>query len=263
MSPEVLKVATYNCNSIRTRLELVLDWLHAEEPQILCLQETKTQDSGFPWEAFQGLGYHARFRGQKAHAGVAVLSREELGGVSFGLDDGEDPDEPRLVRVAVAGTALVNTYVPQGRTVDSPHFQYKLQWVNRLKAFFDRHYSPQDSLLWVGDFNVAPEPLDVYDPKRLEKHVDFHPAARRALEKTREWGFVDVFRLHHPNEPDHYTYWDYRVPNALERGMGWRVDHIWATEPLARKSIGAWIDVDARRAKKPSDHTFVVAEFAL
>jgi len=263
MSSEVLKVATYNCNGIRARLGLVLDWLRAENPDMLCLQETKTQDSEFPGEAFQELGYEARFRGQKAHAGVAVLSRRELEGVAFGLDDGGDPDEPRLVRTAVAGMALVNTYVPQGRTADSPHYQHKLQWLSRLRAFFDRHHTPRDLLVWLGDFNVAPEPLDVYDPKRLEKHVDFHPDARRALEQTRQWGFVDVFRLHHPDEPGQYSYWDYRVPNALGRGMGWRVDHIWATEALARRSIGAWIDVDARRAEKPSDHTFVVAEFAL
>jgi exodeoxyribonuclease-3 len=263
MSPEVLKVATYNCNSIRARLELVLNWLQNEEPDILCLQETKTQDSEFPAEAFKELSYHARFRGQKAHAGVAVLSRKEFQEVTFGLDDGEDPDKPRVVRAGVSGIGLVNTYVPQGRAVDSPHFQYKLHWFHRLQAFFDRHYSPQDSVLWVGDFNVAPEPLDVYDPKRLEKHVDFHPDARHALEKTRQWGFVDVVRLHHPDQPRLYTFWDYRVPNALGREMGWRVDHIWATEPLARKSIAAWVDVDARRAERPSDHTFVVAEFAL
>jgi exodeoxyribonuclease-3 len=263
MSPQVLKVATYNCNSIRARLELVLDWLQAEQPEILCLQETKTQDSEFPGQAFEERGYRAVFRGQKAQAGVAMLSRRELEGVTFGLDDGEEPDEPRLGRARVAGIALINTYVPQGRAVDSPHFQYKLHWLHRLRAFFVRHYSARESVLWVGDFNVAPGPLDVYDPKRLEKHVDFHPDARQALESTRQWGFVDVFRLHHPDEPGQYTFWDYRVPNALERDMGWRVDHIWATEPLARKSIGAWIDVDARRAKKPSDHTFVVAEFAL
>jgi exodeoxyribonuclease-3 len=263
MSREVLKVVTYNCNSVRARLELLLDWLKTEEPDILCLQETKTQDCEFPEEAFKELAYQARFRGQKAHAGVAVLSRKKLEEVTFGLDDGEDPDEPRLVRAAVAGIALVNTYVPQGRAVDSPYFRYKLQWLDRLRAFFDRHYSPQDSVLWVGDFNVAPVPLDVYDPKRLEKHVDFHPDARQALERIREWGFVDVFRLHHPDEPSQYTFWDYRVPDAVRREMGWRVDHIWATEPLARKSIGAWIDVDARSSERPSDHTFVVAEFAL
>jgi exodeoxyribonuclease-3 len=158
---------------------------------------------------------------------------------------------------------VVNTYVPQGRSPDSEHFQYKLEWLARLRALFESHYSPQEPLLWMGDFNVAPEPIDVHDPKRLKNHVDFHPEARAALEQVREWGFVDVFRRHHPEEPGQYTFWDYRVRDALERGLGWRVDHIWATEPLARKSTRAWIDVEARRAERPSDHTFLVAEFAL
>jgi exodeoxyribonuclease-3 len=263
MSDNVMKVATYNANSIRTRLELVLDWLRREAPDLLCLQETKVQDADFPAEPFRGAGYHIVFRGQKAYAGVALVSREEPQEVAFGLDDGREPDEARLIRAALRGIPVVNTYVPQGRTPDSEHFQVKLEWLARLRALFERHYSPQEPLLWMGDFNVAPEPIDVYDPKRLKNHVDFHPEARAALQQVKEWGFVDVFRRHHPHEPGQYTFWDYRVRGALERGLGWRVDHIWATEPLARTSTRAWIDVESRRAERPSDHTFLVAEFAL
>ncbi|NIN64016.1 MAG: exodeoxyribonuclease III [Anaerolineae bacterium] len=263
MSPDTLKVATFNTNSIRARLELVLGWLQRETPDILCLQETKVQDAEFPADGFLDLGYYVVFRGQKAYAGVAIVSREAPQDVAFGLDDGEDPDEARLARARIGDVALVNTYVPQGRSPDSPHFQYKLRWLARLRAFFERHYSSRGALLWMGDFNVAPEPIDVYEPKSLERHVDFHPDARKALEDVRQWGFVDVFRLHHPEEPGHYTFWDYRVPNALKREMGWRVDHIWATDQLATKCAKAWIDVEARRAERPSDHTFVVAEFTL
>jgi exodeoxyribonuclease-3 len=263
MSGDMLKVATYNANSIRSRLELVLDWLDREAPDVLCLQETKVQDADFPAIPFEDAGYHVVFRGQKAHAGVAIVSREESQETAFGFDDGGEPDEPRLIRAVIGGIPVVNTYVPQGRSPDSEHFQYKLEWLARLRAFFERHYSPQELLLWMGDFNVAPEPIDVHDPKRLKNHVDFHPEARVALEQVREWGFVDVFRRHHPDEPEQYTFWDYRVRGALERGLGWRVDHIWATEPLALKSTRAWIDVEARRAERPSDHTFLVAEFAL
>jgi exodeoxyribonuclease-3 len=261
MSDDMLKVATYNTNSIRTRLELVLEWLRREEPAILCLQETKVQDADFPAAPFREAGYHVVFRGQKAHAGVALVSREEPREVAFGLDDGGEPDEPRLIRAVIGGIPVVNTYVPQGRSPDSEHFRYKLEWLARLRAFFEHHYSPQEPLLWMGDFNVAPEPIDVHDPKRLKNHVDFHPEARAALERVQEWGFVDVFRRHHPEEPGQYTFWDYRVRDALERGLGWRVDHIWATEPLARRSTRAWIDEEARRAERPSDHTFLVAEF--
>ena len=263
MSDNVLKVATYNANSIRTRLEQVRDWLAREAPEVLCLQETKVQDPDFPADPFREAGYHVVFRGQKTHAGVAMISREEPQEVTFGLDDQKEPDEARLIRAVIRGIPVVNTYIPQGRSPDSPHFQYKLEWLARLRAFFERHYSPQGLLLWVGDFNVAPEPIDVHDPKGLKDHVAFHPEARAALEQVREWGFVDVFRRHHPGEPGQYTFWDYRLRGALERGIGWRVDHIWATESLARKSTQAWIDVDARRAERPSDHTFLVAEFAL
>jgi exodeoxyribonuclease-3 len=263
MSDDVLRVATYNANSIRSRLELVLDWLGREAADILCLQETKVQDEDFPAEPIRDAGYHVVFRGQKAYGGVAIISREEPREVAFGFDDGREPVEARLIRAVIGGIPVVNTYVPQGRTPDSEHFQYKLEWLARLRAFLERYYSPQEPLLWMGDFNVAPEPIDVYDPKRLKNHADFHPEAREALEHVKEWGFVDVFRLHHPDEPEQYTFWDYRVRDALERGLGWRVDHIWATAPLADKSSRAWIDVEARRAERPSDHTFLVAEFAL
>lgn len=276
MPDDVLKVATFNTNSIRARLEQVVDWLGREAPDLLCLQETKVQDKDFPAAAFQEVGYHVVFRGQKAHAGVAMLSREEPQEVAFGFgmpaagsgqapltDAGQgEPDEVRLVRAVISGIPVVNTYVPQGRSPDSPHFLLKLGWFASLQAHFERCHTPQEPLLWMGDFNVAPMPIDVYDPKRHENHVDFHPDARAALEEVREWGFVDVFRLHHPEEPGQYTFWDYRARNAVDRGLGWRLDHIWATEPLARRSIRAWIDVDARRVERPSDHTFLVAEFA-
>ncbi len=260
MSNVVLKAATYNANSIRSRLGLVLEWLQREVPDVLCLQETKVQDENFPAQPIRDMGYHVVFRGQKAYAGVAIISREEPLEVDFGLD-GED--EARLIRAVIGGIPVVNTYVPQGRSPDSEHFQYKLEWLARLRALFERHYSPDEPLLWMGDFNVAPEPIDVYDPQRLKNHVDFHPEARAALERLREWGFVDVFRLHHPGEQGQYTFWDYRARNPVERGIGWRVDHIWATVPLARRSTRAWIDVEARLAERPSDHTFLVAEFAL
>jgi len=270
MSDSALKVATYNANSIRSRLELVLDWLRRESPDVLCLQETKVQDEDFPAQPFRDTGYHVIFRGQKAHAGVAIISREKPQEVAFGLefcgrspDRPQQPDEARLIGAVIGGIPVVNTYVPQGRALDSEHFQYKLAWLARLRVFFDRHYSPQEPLLWLGDFNVAPETIDVHDPKGLKDHVCFHAEARAALQQVREWGFVDVFRLHHPDEPGQYTFWDYRVRGALERGLGWRVDHIWATAPLARRSTRAWIDVAARQVERPSDHTFVVAEFAL
>lgn len=259
----MFKVATFNANSVRSRLPVLADWLAREKPDVLCLQETKVQDHEFPVEFFQERGYYVVFRGQKAHAGVALASRAEPRDVRYGLDDGGPADEPRLIQATVAGIPIVNTYVPQGQSADSPMFAYKLEWLARMRDHFARHFSPETPLLWCGDLNVAPEEIDVHNPKRLKDHVDFHPEARAALERVRAWGFVDVFRNHHPGEPGQYTFWDYRVAGALDRNVGWRVDHIWGTRPLAEKSVRSWIDRDARRAEKPSDHTFLVAEFDL
>jgi exodeoxyribonuclease-3 len=261
--PTKFKVATYNANSIRARMGLILDWLGKESPDILCVQETKVQDKDFPAEPIQEAGYHVVFRGQKGHAGVAIISREEPQEVTFGIDDGGEPDEARLIRAVVGGVSVVNTYIPQGRDPESEHFRYKLRWFERLRAFFARHYAPDQLLVWMGDFNVAVEPIDVYNPKALEGHVCYRPEVREALRRVGEWGFVDVFRKHHPGEPGQYTYYDYRARNPVERGVGWRVDHIWGTEPLVEKSTGAWIDTEARLTERPSDHAFLVAEFAL
>jgi len=257
------KIATFNANSIRSRLDQILGWLDRERPDVLCVQETKVQDKDFPAQPIEAAGYHVIFRGQKAYSGVAIISKEAPEDIAAGLDDGEEADEPRLLRAVYHGITVVNTYVPQGRDVDSEHFQYKLRWLARLRALLERHYSPDDLLVWVGDLNVAPEDIDVYDPKGLRYHVDFHPDAQAALEAIRQWGFVDVFRQHHPGEPQQFSYFDYRANNPIERGIGWRIDHIWATAPLAAKSTRAWIDVEARKAERPSDHTLVVAEFEL
>jgi exodeoxyribonuclease-3 len=258
-----MKIATFNANSVRIRINQISRWLAREAPDILCLQETKVQDPDFPEAAFRKAGYHTVFRGQKAYAGVAVACREAPGQIAFGIDDGGEPDEARLIRLHVAGITVINTYVPQGREVESDYFAYKLEWFARFRRMLERHFDPGQPLVWCGDFNVAPEPIDIYDPKRLKDHVDFHPLAREALEKVRGCGFEDVFRKLHPGEAGQYTYWDYRSATALQRNSGWRVDHIWATPSLAGKATRAWIDVRARKVKRPSDHTFLAAEFDL
>jgi exodeoxyribonuclease-3 len=256
-----MKIATFNANSVRMRIDQIVRWLAREQPDILCLQETKVQDPDFPVEPFREAGYHVVYRGQKTGAGVAVAARGEPRDVCYGFDSGKERDEARLLRLKAAGVSVINTYVPQGRDIESEHFAYKLKWFGRLRKLLEAHYSPQDLLIWCGDFNVAPEEIDVHNPKGLKNHVDFHPKARSALEKVREWGFVDVFRKFHPGEPGQYTFWDYRVANSVKRNIGWRVDHIFATGPLADRARKAWVDVAAREAERPSDHTFLVAEF--
>ncbi len=257
-------VATFNVNSIRTRLPLVLEWLEKVKPDVLCLQETKVSDDKFPRDAFEEAGYSVVFSGSGGRNGVAVVLKEEPLEVFKGLDDGEEPDEDRLIGVKLKnGITIVNTYVPQGQKPDSPMFSYKLRWFERLRDYFDRHFSPDEFLIWCGDMNVAPEEIDVHSPKRLLGHVCFRPEVWEAFSKVKSWGFVDLFRKFHPDEPGHYTFFDYRVPRAVERGLGWRVDHILATEPLAEKCINCWIDLEPRKKPRPSDHTPLIAEFNL
>lgn len=255
-------IATFNVNSVRARLHVLLPWLDAARPDVVCLQETKAQDADFPAPPLEEAGYHIAFRGEKSYNGVAILSRTPIQSSRFGFEDGGPTDETRLAIATIQGITVVNTYVPQGREPDHPMFAYKLEWFARLRTLFEHLTSPDHPVLWVGDLNVAPEPIDVYDPKRLLGHVCFHPQATEALERVKAWGFVDVFRKHVP-EPEQYTYYDYRMKDPLARNRGWRIDHILATAPLAQRSIRSWIDLDPRQAERPSDHTPLLAVFDL
>jgi exodeoxyribonuclease-3 len=255
------KIATFNANSIRVRLNQIIEWVGREKPDVLCVQETKVQDKDFPTLSIEKTGYHVVYAGQKSHAGVAVLTKQAPARVQAGFDDGSD--KTRLLSLHYNNIYIINTYVPQGRNIEFEQYQYKLAWFKRLQNLLDTHYNPEDAILWTGDFNVAPEDIDVYSPQTLRTNPDFHPDAQAALEHVREWGFIDIFRKHHPNEEQQYTYWDYRMRNALARGAGWRIDHIWGTSTIARHSSSAWIDVEARKHERPSDHTFLVAEFCI
>lgn len=255
-----MKIASFNVNGIRSRIEILERWISEERPSVLCLQETKVQDKDFPIDAFEDLSLHVSFCGQKAYNGVAVLSETEPEEVRVGLGDGEDPEEARLIAARINGIWILNTYVPQGTDVESPRFQYKLGWFARFKRYLHKHFKPTDPIVWIGDLNVALEDRDVYDPKRLAGHVCFHPDEHRALSDLIRWGFVDVFRKHEPGEKQ-FTFFDYRLPKAPERNLGWRLDHILATRPMADRSTRAWIDKAPRLLPKPSDHTPICAEF--
>ena len=254
-----MKVASFNVNSLRVRLPIVTQWLSEHQPDILCVQETKVQDADFPIQAFDQTGYRCVFKGQKSYNGVAIFSRGQIKNIRYGFDD-EPKDEPRLIQAQINGVNIVNTYVPQGYLPDSQKFDYKLNWFDRLLDFFERHFKTTDPIVWVGDLNVAPEPIDVYDPVTLLGHVCFHPDVHQALKKVMSWGFTDIFRMH-CREPGQYTFWDYRMRNAFKINRGWRLDHIMATKPLAEKSIACYIDKTPRLAERPSDHTPIIAEF--
>jgi exodeoxyribonuclease-3 len=257
----IFKIATFNVNSIRSRLPIVIPWLKENRPDVLCMQETKVDDAHFPVTEFTAAGYHVVFSGEKQYNGVAVASLKKPDDVSFGLADDGPADEARLIRADFSGVSVINAYVPQGRDRDALQFIYKLEWFKRLRHYLERSMTPDKPVIWLGDLNVAPENIDVHDPKRLIGHVCFTPEVREAFAAVKSWGFEDIFRRHHPGEAGQYTFFDYRVPGAVERGLGWRVDHILATAPLAKRSLDCRIDLRPRLMEKPSDHTVLTAEF--
>ncbi len=259
----MFKLATFNTNGIRARLHIILPWLEENDIDCLCVQETKVQDRDFPSEPFSSAGMNVVFRGQKAYNGVAVISPHKILNVSYGFGDeiDEPDDDARLLSCKILGINLINTYVPQGKALDHPDFQKKLLWFRRLKTLFDKRYNKSDRLVWCGDMNVAPEPIDVYAPEKKLNHVCFHESVRKAFKDCRKWGLSDCFRIIHPDEPDQYTFYDYRIPKALERKLGWRIDHILATPELSQNIRDCFIDLEPRKKTKPSDHTFLVAQF--
>jgi exodeoxyribonuclease III len=270
--PEIaqMKVATFNVNSLRRRLPAVLAWLAQHQPDVFCLQETKVQDSDFPLAEIEAAGYHAAFRGMKSYNGVATLTREKPDAVIYGLHDtpgttapaAEQPttDDVRILQTVVRGIPIVNTYVPQGQSIVSDKYVAKLLWFKHLKRYFETRLDPARPALWLGDINVAPEPIDVYHPDRRANDVDFHIDARNAFKETCSWGFTDLFRLKYP-ERVQYTYWDY-FRRAFENNWGWRIDHILATAPLVARCTAIDVDIEPRKAPGASDHTVVWAEFA-
>ena len=253
-------IATWNVNSIRRRLQIVLDWLAARQPDVLCLQETKVADEEFPILAFKMAGYHATFRGMKSYNGVATLSRREPEAVLHGMHEGPDNEDVRILQTVIDGVAIVNTYVPQGYKITSDRYAFKLEWFAHMRRYFEERLDPAKPAIWTGDMNVAPEPIDVYHPDRRVNDVDFHIDARNAYKVAVAWGFEDVFRKLHPDRVQ-YTYWDY-FRNALENNWGWRIDHILATAPLAAVCTSADVDLEPRRLPGASDHTVVWADFA-
>jgi exodeoxyribonuclease-3 len=258
---EKFKLATFNTNSIRARMPIILEWLEKEKPDVLCLQESKVQDKDFPVKEFEAHGYQAAFKGQKSYNGVAIVTEHSMTRVEIGLHKTVD-EEARFVRAEISQIPVINVYVPQGFAPGTDKFEYKLRWMNDLLVYLKEQFDPSQPLLVAGDFNVAREARDVFDPVKLKGEVGFHPDEQAAMAKYVEWGLVDIFRKHERGG-GHYTFWDYRIPNGVKRNLGWRIDYILATRPLAERSQRAWIDKKPRLAEKPSDHTFLVAEFGI
>lgn len=250
-----LSIATWNVNSIRARLDLLLEWLQGNEPDVVCLQETKVRDEEFPEDTFADAGYNAVFKGQKTYNGVCILSRPELDDVRKDFEDIED-DERRLLQARIGDVTVINGYFPHGRSPGSPAFYDKLDFIESLREYMNDAFSPSDAVVLVGDFNVAPEAIDVYDADLLEGSIGFHSQERDMLQLLREWGFADAYRGVHPGV-EAFSWWDYRGGFKNNRGM--RVDHVWVSEALKERIEDSVIHREMRTAEKPSDHVPVVA----
>ena len=256
-----MKIATWNVNSINIRLDQVLEWLAATGTDVLCLQETKCVDERFPYQAFHDAGYLSAFYGQKSYNGVAILSKHEIRDVqkNFPDDDGEAPK--RLIAATVAGVRIVNTYIPNGTELWSDKFTFKLDWLQRLRRYFDDTCDRAGDVLLCGDFNVAPDERDVWNVAAWEGKLHFSKPERAAIHHVKQWGFTDVFRQINGDERK-FSWWNYRE-GAFFRDQGLRIDHIWTSRDLAEKCTGCWIDRKPRGQERPSDHAPVVAEFEL
>ncbi|HZT60581.1 MAG TPA: exodeoxyribonuclease III [Pyrinomonadaceae bacterium] len=252
-------VATWNVNSVLARLPVVLRWLEAARPDVLCLQEVKCTEERFPSDEFGRLGYTSAVNGQPTYNGVAILSRKGLDDVRRGMTGDEEGAHARVISATVGGVKVVNLYVPNGQAVGTEKYAFKLDWLKRLRAHLDEEFWADDEVLVCGDFNVALEDRDVHDPKQWRGKILFSEPEREAIEEVKEWGFVDAFRLHNQGG-GLFSWWDYRA-GSFPRNAGLRIDHIWVSETLAARCKRAWIDKEPRGWERPSDHTPVLAEF--
>jgi exodeoxyribonuclease-3 len=254
-----VKVATWNVNSIRARHDAVLSWVARVEPDVLCLQETKVEDDDFPTDELLRLGYAVAMAGQKTYNGVAIASRLPMSDIALGLIDEPDPREKRLIRATIGGVRVYSAYIPNGKSPLSPSFREKLSFLARLKQTVNSETPPDQPLLVCGDFNIAPDDRDVFDPVVMRGQLHFHPHEHRALADFVGVGLVDVFRLHN-HDGDLFSWWDYRASSFI-RNQGLRIDLIFATRKLAEHCTSAELDIAPRRADKPSDHVPVIATF--
>ena len=254
-----MKLAAWNVNSIKARLPHVVDWLARARPNVICLQELKTEEAKFPHAEIQATGYNAAICGQKTYNGVAILSRSALHDVSMGIPDFQD-EQKRVVAATVDGVRVICVYCPNGQAVGSEKYDYKLRWFAALKDYLAAEISRHPNLAVAGDFNVAPEDRDVHDPKAWEGQIHVSEAERRAWRALLELGLKDSFRLFEQPEKS-FSWWDYRMM-GFRRNAGLRIDQILISAGLERRCTAASIDKEPRKLERPSDHAPVVADFS-
>lgn len=252
-----MKIATWNVNSLKVRLPQVLDWLAAQQPDVLCLQETKLEDKAFPFTDIEAAGYRAIHHGQKTYNGVAILARAEMQDAVRNIPNFDDP-QARMIAATIEGARIVCAYMPNGQAVGSDKYEYKLKWLRALRRWLEDELTRHPRLALLGDYNIAPEDRDVYDPKAWAGQVLCSEAERDAFRAMLELGLVDAFRLF--DQPEKvFSWWDYRML-AYRKNMGLRIDHILLSHPLAATCRSCSVDKAPRKLERPSDHAPVMAE---
>ena len=261
-------VATWNVNSIRSRIDHVKDWLIANNVDILCLQETKTEDQFFPVEIFSKLGYEVSISGQKSYNGVAIISRFPISDVKIGfnsvISDYNDlsilSEQKRIISAEINDVRIINVYVPNGSSLDSDKFIYKEKWIKGLHAYLRKINLSHTPICLLGDFNIAPEDKDIHTPSNFEESIMASSKERKLLKDALGGELEDVFRIFEPGGKN-WSWWDYRH-SAWERDKGWRIDHIYLTEDILSCANGCWIDKEPRSKEKPSDHAPVIVDIS-
>ena len=255
-----MKLASWNVNSIRSRMERVLPWLEEHAPDALCLQETKVEDDKFPRDELEAAGYQLAVFGQKTYNGVAIAARSEITDVARGFEDGDDDGGARFIAGTVMGVRVMSAYIPNGKHVEHDDYQFKLGWLERLRAYLAARHSPDDALVLCGDFNVTTDDRDVHDPAAWEGENLCSEPERERLRGLLEWGLIDPLRLLH-DEPGIYSWWDYRML-GFPKNRGLRIDYTFVSRGLRERVGAAYVDRNARKGTKPSDHAPVIVELS-
>ena len=262
-------IATWNVNSVRTRISQITDWIRNVNPDILCLQETKVMNDSFPLKPFEELGYEVTIHGQKSYNGVAIISKYKIENIIKGFTIGNEEEEnysrfneqKRLISADINGLKIINVYVPNGSSLDSEKFDYKINWLNYLSSFLKEQVNEDDLVCLVGDFNIAPSSIDIHAPEKYEGGIMASKIEREALNNVIKGRFIDAFRIFEKNT-GHWSWWDYRN-NAYELNKGWRIDHIYISSNLTSKLKSCVIERGQRENLQPSDHAPVLVNLEI
>ena len=254
-------IATWNVNSVRTRLPQITNWLNKVNPDILCLQETKVLDDEFPLKPFEKLGYEVIIYGQKSYNGVAIISKSKPENVQRGFPEEktfsvEFNAQKRLISADINGIKIINVYVPNGSSINSDKFNYKIKWLDQLSSYLDDQVKEDDLICLLGDFNIAPKDIDIHSPQKYEGGIMASKMEREALINVLKGRFIDSFRIFEKST-GHWSWWDYRN-NAYELNKGWRIDHIYISKNLCLKLKSCVIERSQRENFQPSDHAPVL-----